>query len=84
VVKTTFQLGHSFNSKNKVELLIASLFDSPLTRGFMGSTLRIFFSLGNVSHSFLDFCVTSIFVSIVGHFFGTWFLPMVFYFRLRN
>jgi hypothetical protein len=43
-----------------------------------------FFFLGNVSHFFLIFCVASLFSSIVGRFFDTWFLPMVFYFWLRN
>jgi hypothetical protein len=32
----------------------------------------------------LFFCVASIFMSIVGQFFGTWFFLMVFYFQLRN
>jgi hypothetical protein len=49
--------------------------------GLRGSTfiVRIF-----IFHFCLIFHVTSIFMSIVGRFFGTWFLPMVFYFRLRN
>jgi hypothetical protein len=41
------------------------------------------FASGNMSH-FPHFYVTSIFMSIVGRFFSTWFLPMVFYFLLRN
>jgi hypothetical protein len=50
-----------------------------------GEVLPIyFFSSANVSHFFLVFHVASIFMSIVGRFFGTWFLSMVFYFRLRN
>jgi hypothetical protein len=32
----------------------------------------------------LIFFVALIFMSIVGQFFGTWFMPMVFYFWLRN
>jgi hypothetical protein len=45
---------------------------------------EIFFALGSVLHFCLVFRVASIFVSIVGRFFGTWFLTMVFYFQLRN
>jgi hypothetical protein len=45
---------------------------------------RIFFASRNVSHFCLVFHVASIFMSIVGRFFGTWFLSMVFYFWLRN
>jgi hypothetical protein len=41
-------------------------------------------SSGNVSHCFLVFHFTLIFVSIVGQFFGTWVLLMVLYFLLRN
>jgi hypothetical protein len=36
-------------------------------------------------HIFASFFrVASIFMSIVGEFFGIWFFPMVFYFWLRN
>jgi hypothetical protein len=42
------------------------------------------FASRNVSHFQLIFHVALIFMSIVGWFFDTWFLPMVFYFRLRN
>jgi hypothetical protein len=33
---------------------------------------------------FLIFRVALIFMSIIGRFFEKWFLPMVFYFQLRN
>jgi hypothetical protein len=60
----------------------------PLAPPFGGSgvapSINIFFSLGNVSHFFLVFCVASIFMSMVGRLFGTWLLLVVFYFRLRN
>jgi hypothetical protein len=42
------------------------------------------FASGNMSHFCLIFCVASILMSIVGRFFGTWFLSMILYFRLRN
>jgi hypothetical protein len=48
------------------------------------SDLIVFFASGNMSHFCLIFHVTSIFMSIVGRFFSTWFLSMVFYFQLRN
>jgi hypothetical protein len=43
-----------------------------------------FFSLGNVSHFCLIFCVASIFVSIVGRFFDTWFLSDGFLFPVKE
>jgi hypothetical protein len=46
--------------------------------------LRIFFSSGNVSHFCLVFCVASIFMSIVGWFFGTWFFADGFLFLVKE
>jgi hypothetical protein len=46
-----------------------------LTRGGSGATPPIiFFASGNMSHFCLVFHVALIFMSIVGRFFGTWFL----------
>jgi hypothetical protein len=46
--------------------------------------LRFFFSSRNMSHFFLVFCVASIFVSIVGQFFGTWFFVDGFLFPVKE
>jgi hypothetical protein len=48
------------------------------------SSLKDFFSLGNVLHFFLVFCIASIFVSIVGQFFGTWFFADGFLFLVKE
>jgi hypothetical protein len=45
---------------------------------------EIFFSSGNVSHFCLVFHVASIFVSIVGRFFGTWFFADGFLFPVKE
>jgi hypothetical protein len=44
----------------------------------------IFIARVVVSHFCLIFFVSLIFVSIVGRFFGTWFLLMVFYFLVKE
>jgi hypothetical protein len=49
-----------------------------------GSAPNNFFSSENVSPFCLVFCIASIFMSIIGRFFDTWFFPMVFYFWLKN
>jgi hypothetical protein len=41
-------------------------------------------SSGNVSHFLLIFCVASIFVSIVGWFFVTWFFSYGFLFPIKD
>jgi hypothetical protein len=46
--------------------------------------LLMFSSLGNVSHFCLVFCVSLIFVSIVGRFFGTWFFANGFLFPVKE
>jgi hypothetical protein len=43
-----------------------------------------FFASGNVFPFFLDFFVASIFVSIVGWFFGTWFFIDSFLFPVKE
>jgi hypothetical protein len=53
-------------------------------RGSGVTPLRIIFSLGNLSHVFLIFCVTSIYVSIVRRFSGTWFFPNGFLFPVKE
>jgi hypothetical protein len=46
--------------------------------GFGGAPPKFFFCLKK-HDTYLGKCVM-----YLGGFFGTWFLPMVFYFRLRN
>jgi hypothetical protein len=45
---------------------------------------RIFFASGNVSYFFLIFPIASIFVSIVGRFFDTWFFADGFLFLVKE
>jgi hypothetical protein len=54
--------------------------------GYMrgGQHPRKKFSSGNMSHFFLIFHVASIFVSIVGRFFGTWFFADGFLFPVKE
>jgi hypothetical protein len=47
-------------------------------------SLHEFFALGNVLHFCLIFHVTSIFVSIVGSFFSTWFFTNGFLFSVKE
>jgi hypothetical protein len=56
----------------------------PPLQGFRGSVPENFFSSGNVSHFFLVFHVASIFMSIVGRFFGTWFFADGFLFLVKE
>jgi hypothetical protein len=53
-------------------------------QGFRGSDPDNFFISGSVSHFFLIFCVTLIFVSIVGRFFVTWFFADGFLFPVKE
>jgi hypothetical protein len=52
--------------------------------GYVLYSLEDFFSSGNVSHFCLIFYVASIFVSIVGRFFGTWFFADGFLFSVKE
>jgi hypothetical protein len=58
--------------------------DSPPTWGFGGSAPQKKKTLGNVSLFFLDFHVTSIFVSIIGKLFGIWFFVDGFLFPVKE
>jgi hypothetical protein len=57
---------------------------NPPAWGFGGNALEFFFASGNMSHFCLVFHVASIFVSIVEHFFGTWFFADGFLFPVKE
>jgi hypothetical protein len=58
--------------------------DSPPMMGFGGNTLDKKKSSVNMSHCFLIFGVTLIFVSIVGRFFSTWFFVNLHLFLVKE
>jgi hypothetical protein len=55
------------------------------SKGFRGNAPREFFFPQETCHIFASFfCVASIFVSIVGRFFGTWFFADGFLFLVKE
>jgi hypothetical protein len=55
-----------------------------LHRGVQGQRPREFFCLEKHVTFFLVFCVASIFMSVVGWFFGTWFFADGFLFPVKE